>query len=360
MTRSHFFMATFASLLATSSVAAAKDVHYRLTHIVGGSPIAQLQAGDLNNKGEVVGSVSDFPNLHAFVWNGQFVDLSSQIDPASNSTVASGINNRSDIAGSFADANGFTHGFLLLRGSELVPVEVSQGSEVFVSDVNNRRQVLGTTTDPSGQSHGFVWQRGEAMLFDPLPFHQGRLTVAEINDRGVVVGTSGRQIDELDSEQAVIWKDGAITLIAPQTIGPDDEPANSRGMAINNRGQAIGEINGLFSNDGYSFVWQDGELTQLPALAGGSPVANLVFDINDRGDIVGWSSRPGSDLIAMLWHDGAAIDLNERVDASDPLQPFVTLRFAAAINNKGEIVAQGLDSRADPFRFELYLLTPIR
>jgi probable HAF family extracellular repeat protein len=362
MTRSHFLIATIACSLATSSIATAAEVRYRLTHIVGGSPIAQLQAGDMNRKGEVVGSITDFPNDHAFLWNGQFVDLHARIDAASSSTFARGNNNRSDIAGNSVDAAGNVHGFLLLRGSKLVPVEVFAGSPIAISDVNNRRQVTGTVTDTSGVKHGFVWQRSEAMLFDPLPVHRGRLSVAEINDRGVVVGTSGQQFEEFDSEQAVIWKDGETIPIAPGTVGPDDEPANSQGIAINNRGQAIGELSGLFSAEGYSFVWQDGQLTQLPTLDGGNPAANEVFDINNRGAIVGWSSHAGSGgaLTAVLWQDGSIVDLNERVDASDPLREFVTLRFGVAINDRGEIVAQGHDSRAGQFHFDLYLLTPVR
>jgi probable HAF family extracellular repeat protein len=176
----------------------------------------------------------------------------------------------------------------------------------------------------------------------------------------VVVGTSGRQIDEFDSEQAVVWKDGAVVPIAPQTFGPDDEPANSQGIAINNRGQAIGELGARFSGGGYSFVWQDGQLIELPALDGLDPAVNVVFDINNRGVIVGETNLRSGDLAATLWQDGSVVNLNDLVDPGDPLRPFVTLRIGVAINDKGEIVAQGHDSRAEPLRFDLYLLQPVR
>jgi probable HAF family extracellular repeat protein len=171
MTRFNLSMAILACSLTTSSVAAPGDVHYRVTQIAGGTPV---QAGDINDRGEVVGSVGDFFDSRAFLWDGRFIDLGPRIDPAAARAFASGNNNRSDIVGAFTDAAGVNRGFLLRRGVERVPVEVFPGASIGIADINNRRQVIGVTTDASGQERGFVWQRGEAMLFDPLPVHQGR------------------------------------------------------------------------------------------------------------------------------------------------------------------------------------------
>jgi hypothetical protein len=59
------------------------------------------------------------------------------------------------------------------------------------------------------------------------------------------------------------------------------------------------------------------------------------------------------------WANGAVFDLNDVIAADDPLKRFVTLQSAEAINNGGEIVARGRDSR-EPRRTTSYLLTPIR
>ena len=62
--------------------------------------------------------------------------------------------------------------------------------------------------------------------------------------------------------------------------------------------------------------------------------------------------------VAVLWQNGTAIDLNSRIAPSDPLQPYVYLRKASRINNLGQIVASGSDSRSsDPDQW--YVLTPV-
>jgi hypothetical protein len=47
------------------------------------------------------------------------------------------------------------------------------------------------------------------------------------------------------------------------------------------------------------------------------------------------------------------------IDRQDPLQPFVHLEIARLINNPGQIVAQGVDSRRTDGLFGYYLLTPV-
>jgi probable HAF family extracellular repeat protein len=74
------------------------------------------------------------------------------------------------------------------------------------------------------------------------------------------------------------------------------------------------------------------------------------FDINDRGDIVGWSSRSSPGYHAVLWRSGQLIDLQ---NASDVPQDCV-LEKATAINNRGEILA---DVRCSG-RARVAILTP--
>ncbi|MGH8236675.1 MAG: hypothetical protein ACREXP_06580 [Steroidobacteraceae bacterium] len=60
---------------------------------------------------------------------------------------------------------------------------------------------------------------------------------------------------------------------------------------------------------------------------------------------------------ATVWVDNAVFDLNQLVDPNDPLESTVTLLFARAINDRGQIVA---GARAADFSIEYYLLTPVR
>jgi probable HAF family extracellular repeat protein len=69
--------------------------------------------------------------------------------------------------------------------------------------------------------------------------------------------------------------------------------------------------------------------------------------INLGGDVVGTSSLPGGATRAFFYRHGRLIDLNELAP------PWLTLLTGAAgINDKGQIVASGLDGG-------VYVLTPI-
>ena len=83
------------------------------------------------------------------------------------------------------------------------------------------------------------------MILPPLAEGSFVSSASEINERGVVVGTSEA---ELSSLHAVIWMDGqAIDLgFAPGFSG-------SRGNAINDRGQVVGVLEGSQSGGTRAF-----------------------------------------------------------------------------------------------------------
>ena len=59
---------------------------------------------------------------------------------------------------------------------------------------------------------------------------------------------------------------------------------------------------------------------------------------------------------AFLWDGTTMLDLNALIDPADPLQPFVTLDAGVEVNDLGQILALGFDSR---FGLRTYLLSPI-
>jgi probable HAF family extracellular repeat protein len=73
-------------------------------------------------------------------------------------------------------------------------------------------------------------------------------------------------------------------------------------------------------------------MTDLGTLGG--PIS-WALDINDRGDIVGWSRRSSPGDHAVLWRAGQLIDLQ---NASD-VPPDCVLNKATGINNRGDILA---------------------
>jgi hypothetical protein len=344
MTRLKLDVPVLAVLLAASCIPAHAQVSYRLTRIVADPPSAQVFAGDLNDRGEMAGSVQSGGALQALVWRaGTATGLGPLIDPTSTFTDATGNNNRSDVTGSFLDAQlGTFVGFLLRRGEgSAVRIEGLPGATaVFVEDMNNDRQVAGNSFDAVGSSHPFIWERGNSIAL-PLPAGATSTTVVKINDHGTAVGTSSSE-----GQRAVIWQDGELV-----DLGIPD----STGMDLNDRDQVIVWVQtaaGL-----HSFLWERGVSTQLATLSG-EVVSSAAHSINNLGEIVGVTTFPDA-LAATLWVDGQPVNLNGLIRANDPLRQFVTLERATLINDHGDIVSTGRDSRA-PNVLRLYFLTPVR
>ena len=69
----------------------------------------------------------------------------------------------------------------------------------------------------------------------------------------------------------------------------------------------------------------------------------------NAGQIVGATSLPqaggGVGYIATTWMNGAVHDLHDLIVPHDPDKPYVILRGALAINERGDIAASGFDTR---------------
>ena len=95
----------------------------------------------------------------------------------------------------------------------------------------------------------------------------------------------------------------------------------------------------------HSFLWRDGEITDLGALPG----VNDTFPnwVNDRGEVVGASFNgvdpaSGAPLLdAILWKNGSVIDLGGI--------PAGNQSIANSINDRGEVVGAGVNGTPDPF-----------
>ena len=335
------WLSLFALLFFSLALAGGTEPRYRLTPILDPTGTLPIFIDDVNEAGAAVGGddAEDPENRHAiFWWRGTFIDLHRFIDPAVGRSEASAINSRFDVAGIYADAQGTNRGFLLRRGRF---VAVETGAALTVNDVNNKGQITGVTFGSAGAVVGYVWDSGSVMILPP--FEQGSFVsdAREINERGVVVGTS--EVEPFGSH-AVIWMDGQ-----PIDLGVAPGFAGSRGNAINDRGQVVGVLEGGQPGT-RAFIWDGGNMTALPPLR--DMPFNAALDINNKGDIVGVAESPHL-FFPVLWRDGAAIDLNTLIDENDPLRPFVMLASARLINNRGQIIATGSD-------FTFYLLTPKR
>jgi probable HAF family extracellular repeat protein len=103
--------------------------------------------------------------------------------------------------------------------------------------------------------------------------------------------------------------------------------------AVNSHGQIVGE--GWLSADAkgsHGFLWSRGKLTDLGVLEAGDGEYGRATDVNDRGEVVGFSvfrvDPEQSAQHAFLWRNGVLTDIDQ-----------VSLdSMAAAINNRGQVV----------------------
>lgn len=345
MTRTHsqpvllaaVVLGTIVSLL--SGVAEAQ-LAYRLTAITDPNYENYVYATGLNNKGEVVG-FTETVGTRAFHWKaGVFTDYGNYANSSLAYRGFVSINDRSIIAGT---QDIVPENFLIRRG-EYVPVDVSTANgRPTIWYINDRNQILGRAG-----STMFVWERGATTFLTNLPNSDEYAPApGGINDHGVAAGTSGA----LDTRRAVIWKNGSVMAL-DQLPGAEF----SQGGDINNFEQVIGVSFGP-SGAQRGFFWDDGTTTELPPLAVPNAYAGGPSALNDWGVVVGTTYiSGGTGGIATIWIAGRPKDLNTLLDANEPLRGQVFLQSAEFINDRGQIVALGINSIAN--RSVRYLLTP--
>jgi probable HAF family extracellular repeat protein len=282
------------------------------------------------------------------------------------------------------------------------------GGNSYASDINDAEQVVGWYDSSSWSEHGFFWQNGEmtdiAAICSPIPFpprinNSGQiagncntdavlwenktttnlnLTYAyDINDRGKVVGMldrrpvvldkQGRITDlgslggfignvqginnrgqivavasdtNLEEQNTFLWNNGDLTDLGKLFYVSPLPPAR-----INNSRQIVGTLSAQQGQ--IALLWQNGQVIDLGSLGGGNSYAH---DINQAGKVVGSSSTSSGVTHPFVWSNGRMRDLN---NLSFPKSRW-ELQVALGINNKGQIVGYGTHNG----KIRAFLLTP--
>ena len=333
-----------ASLLFASSLPAQAAHGYRLVPIGNDSQpmgVANISIYDLNRRGEVVGMYSA-GEPHAFRWRaGTFTDLHWTVAPSSSGSQATGINDFSTVVGNqYTDEA--TQGFVL-RGTQVTPLSVAGGDQIFPGDINNRGQII--VDSYGGTEFGsFLIDGNRVQHLDGLPGGNGSMQALALNDRGAVAGSA----QSSEGVRAVLWWDGAI-----QNLGVPPGGDVSAAYALNNRLEVVGLTN--VSGISHAFLWRNGKmklLRDLPQYTSSSAEA-----INNWGAIVGGATTltPVYRNTATLWFAGRVVELESLVRADDPLKQYVHLETASQINDRGDIIAMGSDSRRPNVRIHYFL-----
>ena len=331
-----------------ASVANAAELHYRIIHIVASDPTRSIEIGDVNISGQVVGTSSTASgDARAFRWqHGGFTDLNDVIAPGSTATRANDINDRGTIVGTIGNSQSFK-----LRGTRVTPVTVVPGETgTNASRINNAGQMIVSSFGTPESSGDYFVDGDNAELLPGVPGSIGGMTALNLNDQGAVVGHEFILNDQGVAFHAVLWQNGALT-----ELGQPAGFVNSFAESINNRNRIAGRLEN--SSGASAAVWQDGAWTLLPPLAPGESQGSDASAINDRGMIVGTVTLSGQNSsVATLWLGNRVAALDDLVVANDPLKPFVKLTSASWINDRGDIVALGTDSRQPQVPSSAYFL----
>lgn len=150
-------------------------------------------AFDVNDRGQVVGSVAGLDRIAVRWWRGTETRLSTE------PTEAVAINRFGTVAGVHFGPWG-TAGFVWQQGRfTQLPVPPGDGLFAFTqpAGINGRGQVVG-----SSSAGAFVWERGRTTV---LPGRTIAAAAYDVNERGVVAGANPTTPDGL-APHAVIWR----------------------------------------------------------------------------------------------------------------------------------------------------------
>lgn len=233
---------------------------------------------DMNNAGTVVGYASPNPVR----WNTDGTVTVLPPLPGGTGGQAVAINDAGTIAGFSRVPDGTQHAVRWSPDGTITDLGTLGGGYSNSVDVNECGEVAGQAQGADGAYHAVRWnQNGPITELGPVDSR-----AAAINDRGVVVGTSGGS--------PVRWT-GTTPTTRPLLAG------DYQGFAVDvNRTGVVAGMSGDPFSGGRGVVWDAaGAATELGPVPGGQTTS--VNDINDRGEVVGNMRMANGDIHAVRW-----------------------------------------------------------
>lgn len=288
----------------------------------------------INNFGQVVMS----KNGVGWIWeNGNLTEVT-------DSTWAYQINTSGQVVGRYLSEN-WTDNAYLWENGQRTDLGYFGGISSSASDINDAGQIVGKFNIAQDKFNPFLWQNGTMTDLGTLGFNGGAMS---INNRGQVVGYSGLVVG---ITHAFLWENGTM-----RDLGTLEGDNDSIAYDINDLGQAIGYSANKNTQQSKPVIWSNGKLTELKTLGGN---VNYGVAINNKGQAVGFgnTSVNGSLSHALIWEDGEMADLNSllRKDAESDAEWF--LQQINGINDRGQIVGQGINSKTGANH--AFLLNPV-
>jgi hypothetical protein len=190
------------------------------------SAFAYAQTGGINRSQTVVGwwegSGAD-PNsmFHSFVATQQGKKPRSFVTfdyPGSSATMANGVNDTSEVVGSFTDNAGVVHGFTY-KSQNFASIDYPQGVATVANAISDRGEIIGYYEDSSGGLHGFASVKGKMTPID-FPTSVGLTEATAVNTAGTVVGIYGQFNGGVPAAHGFVFNKGIYsTLDYPNAMG---------------------------------------------------------------------------------------------------------------------------------------------
>jgi probable HAF family extracellular repeat protein len=278
---------------------------------------------DIDNRGRIVGMTGD-PDQRIVVWRrGEVTDI-GPYQPAARPDCAPigwmcllpgprvpSINDRGTIATSIdGQAALWRDGAATRVGGDLESswvVDLNERDQALVAGVIADRYVLG------------LWSRGTFTRIVEGPSVEPAAWIPHLSDGGHVFVTTLEP--ECRCVRAFLWLRGHRRDVGPIS------------GVINRRGQIAGSSIDLASGESYNsypVLWEEGHVTRLPTLGGDQ---TGIEGINDRGQIVGYSTVPGeSGSRTVVWEDGEIVDIGGAIPNHDS---------PVGINERGQVLIRG-------------------
>ncbi|MBD0345555.1 MAG: DUF3466 family protein [Coleofasciculus sp. Co-bin14] len=239
--------------------------------------------------------------------------LTELVGFSDKASVAYDINNSGQVVGYSYPATGSMHAVLWNNGKLIdlkKPVAIPYND---ASGINNAGQVV-CNLDPGRGVAGrcpYLWQNGTVT---DIGLCGGSSSVTAINNAGQVAG--------FDVQRAFAWQSGFTNYLS--TLGSTN--SNSRALGINDREQVVG-FSSTDSGHQHAVLWQNQRVIDLGTLPGGT--RSEALGINNFWKIVGWSNTSTGYKHAVFWQKRRITDLGT-------LNGNATI--ATAINNRGTVV----------------------
>lgn len=222
-------------------------LHYHQPHYTN-EPFAS-EAMAVNNLGQVVGN----SNGHAFLWSrGKMISLGT------------------------------------LGGANSEAVAINDGGEIVGNSDTGKFYESGDSTNPQIEyHHAFLWRRGKMMDFGNVGNYQGmnsiRIGAKSINNEGQAIIYVSASIDHC----SFLYSDGEVKEINDNRSGRSDFPFAAG--AINNTSQMAGSRRGFHGipgqGDMHAMTYTKGSVKDIHTKAQNESSWGIA--INNKGDVVG-------------------------------------------------------------------------